>query len=104
MRAVVVTRHGGHEVLELQDVPEPEPGPGELLVLVRVLGDDRARVELDHGQRDPLAVHGSGGDPVPDRERPELRYLAERARRIASIRSHLPIFERPGIPSFFAIS
>ena len=28
MRAIVVTRHGGPEVLELQDVPAPEAGPG----------------------------------------------------------------------------
>ena len=38
MRAVVVTRFGGPEVLELQDVPAPEPGPGELLVDVTVAG------------------------------------------------------------------
>jgi NADPH2:quinone reductase len=38
MRAVVVTRSGGPEVLELQDVPAPQPGPGELLVDVKVAG------------------------------------------------------------------
>ena len=38
MKAVVVTRHGGPEVLELQDVPEPEPGPGDLLVDVEAIG------------------------------------------------------------------
>ena len=38
MRAIVVTRHGGPEVLELQDVPAPEPGPGQLLVDVEAIG------------------------------------------------------------------
>jgi NADPH2:quinone reductase len=38
MRAIVVTRLGGPEVLELQDVPEPEPGPGQLLVDIEAAG------------------------------------------------------------------
>ncbi len=38
MRAVVVTRFGGPEVLELQEAPAPEPGVGELLVDVTVSG------------------------------------------------------------------
>ncbi|GAB2929607.1 alcohol dehydrogenase family protein [Rhodococcus aerolatus] len=32
MRAVVLTRFGGPEVLELRDVAAPEPGPGEVVV------------------------------------------------------------------------
>jgi NADPH:quinone reductase len=38
MRAVVVTRHGGPEVLEIRDEPDPQPGPGQLLVDVEVAG------------------------------------------------------------------
>ncbi|HEX2105383.1 MAG TPA: quinone oxidoreductase [Solirubrobacteraceae bacterium] len=38
MRAIIVTRHGGPEVLELQDVPDPQPGPGQLLVDVEAAG------------------------------------------------------------------
>jgi NADPH:quinone reductase len=38
VRAIVVTRHGGPEVLELQDRPAPEPGPGQLLVDVEAAG------------------------------------------------------------------
>src|SRR5579875_1892546 len=33
-RAVVVTRHGGPEVLAVESRPVPEPGPGQLLVEV----------------------------------------------------------------------
>ena len=38
MRAIVVTRHGGPEALELQQRPAPEPGPGQLLVDVEAAG------------------------------------------------------------------
>jgi NADPH2:quinone reductase len=38
VRAVVVTRSGGPEVLELQDVPAPEAGPDQLLVDVEAIG------------------------------------------------------------------
>jgi NADPH2:quinone reductase len=38
MRAIVVTANGGPDVLDLQDVPEPEPGPGEVLVDVEAIG------------------------------------------------------------------
>jgi NADPH2:quinone reductase len=38
MRAIVVTEHGGPEVLELRDEPAPEPGPGQLLVAVDTAG------------------------------------------------------------------
>jgi NADPH:quinone reductase-like Zn-dependent oxidoreductase len=38
MRAVVVPRHGGPEVLEIVERPIPAPGPGEVLVAVRAAG------------------------------------------------------------------
>ena len=38
MRAIQAVRVGGPEVLELVDVPEPEPGPGDLLVEVAAAG------------------------------------------------------------------
>ena len=38
MRAVVVPAYGGPEVLSVQDVPEPQPGPGEVSVAVRFAG------------------------------------------------------------------
>jgi NADPH:quinone reductase len=42
MRAVVITRPGGPEVLELRDVPRPEPGYGQVLVHVRASALNRA--------------------------------------------------------------
>jgi NADPH2:quinone reductase len=38
MRAVQITRFGGPEVLEIVDVPEPTPGPGQQLYDVSTAG------------------------------------------------------------------
>ena len=38
MRAIAINRNGGPEVLELEEHPSPEPGPGQLLVDVGVIG------------------------------------------------------------------
>ena len=42
MKAVVITRFGGPEVLEIQDVQKPQPGPDEVLVHVRSTALNRA--------------------------------------------------------------
>lgn len=38
MRAAVIREHGGPEVLRIEDVPAPSPGPGEILVDVKACG------------------------------------------------------------------
>ena len=38
MRAVVVHQHGGLEALQFDEVPDPLPGPGEVVVEVRACG------------------------------------------------------------------
>lgn len=38
MKAVRIHRYGGPEVLSYEEVPQPEPGPGELLVKVMAAG------------------------------------------------------------------
>lgn len=38
MRAVVITKHGGPDVLEVQDRPDPSIGPGEIRIAVRAAG------------------------------------------------------------------
>jgi NADPH:quinone reductase-like Zn-dependent oxidoreductase len=38
MRAVVITRHGGYEVLRVEERPDPDVGPGEVRIAVRATG------------------------------------------------------------------
>jgi NADPH2:quinone reductase len=58
VRAIVVTRNGGPEVLELRDVPDPEVGPGQLLVDVEAIGVNFR----DIYEREGVGGY-SGGDP-----------------------------------------
>src|SRR5436190_16819107 len=38
MRAVVITEHGGPEVLQVQERPDPPMGPGEVRITVKAAG------------------------------------------------------------------
>ena len=42
MKAVVITKFGGPEVLEVRDVADPRPVRGEILVRVRATAMNRA--------------------------------------------------------------
>src|SRR5438874_9680318 len=42
MRAIVVKQPGGPEVLQLAEVPDPQPREGDLIVRVRAAGVNRA--------------------------------------------------------------
>ena len=44
MKAIIITRHGGPEVLEVQERPKPEPGVGQ--IRVRVCGSALNRADL----------------------------------------------------------
>jgi NADPH2:quinone reductase len=57
MKAVVVTRLGGPEVLEVRDVPEPEVKLGEVIVRVEAVGVNFADTMSTHG--------GYRGTPPP---------------------------------------
>jgi NADPH:quinone reductase len=61
MRAVVVPRTGGVDVLGVQTVPRPEPGPGQLLVQVAASGVNFIDVYRREGiyQVDPPFVLGT---------------------------------------------
>ena len=53
MRAVVVAEPGGPDVLRVEDVPAPEPGPGEVLVDVVAAGLNRADLMQREGHYPP---------------------------------------------------
>src|SRR3954447_3148210 len=65
MRAIVVTRNGGPDVLELRDEPEPEPRPGTLVVAVDAVGVNFRDVYEREGRgayaNDPQLICGAEG-------------------------------------------
>ena len=65
MRAVVITRKGGPEVLEMREVPDPVPGPEEILVDVMSTSVNRA---------DLLQRRGFYPGPPMDWDIPGLEY------------------------------
>ncbi len=66
MRAIEYSRHGGPAVLELRDVPDPQPGDGEVLVDVEAIGVNYRDVYEREGRGYALAppaiigVEGAG--------------------------------------------
>ena len=68
MRTVVITKHGGPGVLEVQDRPEPALGAGQVRIDVAAAGINFAYVMAAHGlypdaPKPPCVV----GDQVPAR-------------------------------------
>lgn len=53
MRAIAIAAPGGPDVLRIAEVPEPAPGPSELLVQVRAAGVNRADLHQRQGRYPP---------------------------------------------------
>jgi putative PIG3 family NAD(P)H quinone oxidoreductase len=64
MRAVVIDKPGGPEVLGVRDVPDPVPAPDEVLVTVTTAGVNRA----DIAQREGFYPPPPGAPPYPGME------------------------------------
>ena len=64
MRAVVITEPGGPEVLRWLEVPDPVPGPGEVVIEVAASGVNRADLMQREGHYPPPA----GAPPYPGLE------------------------------------
>jgi NADPH:quinone reductase len=69
MRAVVVTRHGGPEVLQVSDRPSPDPGAGEVVVDVAAAGVNFMDIYVregrpPYGQEPPHALGAEGAGRV----------------------------------------
>lgn len=50
MKAIVVTEFGGPEVLKVEELPDREPGPGEILVRIRAAGVNPVETYIRSGQ------------------------------------------------------
>src|SRR5690349_4312774 len=55
MKAVVITEFGGPEVLAVRDVPEPEAGPGEVVIDIAATAVNRADLLQRAGHYPPPA-------------------------------------------------
>ncbi|NJP43068.1 NAD(P)H-quinone oxidoreductase [Actinacidiphila epipremni] len=64
MRAITIDEPGGPDALVLADVPDPEPGPGEVLVEVAASAVNRADILQRQGFYDPPP----GASPYPGLE------------------------------------
>jgi NADPH:quinone reductase len=49
MRAIIVTKHGGPEVLEIQTIANPTPGPNDVLINVNAFGLNHADTFMRQG-------------------------------------------------------
>lgn len=57
MKAIVVSEHGGPEVLKYTEAPDPEPGPGHVRVAIRAIGINRRDGFIRTGEyRRPLPL------------------------------------------------
>ncbi len=81
MKAVQVRRHGPPAVLEVHDVPEPEPQAGQVRVRVRAAGinfaDLLARLGLYRDAPKPPFIPGLEASGEIDKVGPEVRELSE---------------------------
>ena len=57
MRAVVVTRPGGLDALEVKDVPVPERKPGWVRISVKAFGVNESEVSTRKGESDPEVTY-----------------------------------------------
>ncbi|GGQ25105.1 NAD(P)H-quinone oxidoreductase [Streptosporangium pseudovulgare] len=64
MHAIVIDKPGGPEALSWQQVPDPSPGPGEVLIDVAASAVNRADVMQRQGRYDPPP----GASPYPGLE------------------------------------
>ena len=77
MRAVVIERLGGAEVLQLKELERPQPGPGEVLVQVVCAGVNPADWKCREGYLGALEISDRSDEVF-------RRFVAERGLRLSS--------------------
>ena len=120
MRAVIASEPGGVDVLDVVDLPLPEPGPGEVLIEVAAAGVNRADLMQRRGLYDPppgatpvLGLECSGsvsavGDGVTDLAPGTqvcalltgggyAEYVAVPASQVAAIPRETPLLDAAGL-------
>ena len=108
MRAVWFDRHGGPEVLELRDVPEPSAGENEVLVDVEAIGvnyrDVYQREREGYGVDAPAIIGTEAGGTTADGQRVAWAHgKASYAERVAASRDTIvPIPD--GVPTDVAVA
>jgi NADPH:quinone reductase-like Zn-dependent oxidoreductase len=55
MKAIVIKAHGGPENLVIQDLPDPEPRPGHVVIEVKAFGVNHAETHMRQGQWPEIA-------------------------------------------------
>jgi NADPH:quinone reductase-like Zn-dependent oxidoreductase len=90
MRQMVIPRHGGPEVFEVRDAPEPVPGAGEVRIRVRAAGvnfaDILARIGLYPDAPKPPVVVGYEVAGIVDAAGADVTMLREGDRVVALTR------------------
>jgi NADPH:quinone reductase-like Zn-dependent oxidoreductase len=111
VRAVVITKHGPPEVLQIEERPDPEPGPGQLAIDVHAAGvnfaDTMARIGLYPDAPKPPCVvgyevagtvaalgEGSEGFAVGDRVMAGTAFNGYAERAVAGVGDVIPLPER----------
>jgi NADPH:quinone reductase-like Zn-dependent oxidoreductase len=79
MRATVITEHGGPEVLQIQELPDPVGGDGEVLIRVEAFGVNHAETHMRKGEW-PESTPVSGIEAVGSVARDPSGKLAEGTR------------------------
>jgi synaptic vesicle membrane protein VAT-1 len=108
LRALTISRHGGPDVLEVRTLPDPTPGPGQLLIRVARAGlnfaDVSARVGLyPDAPKPPMVVGyevsgtvealgpGVAGPPVGTKVLALTRFLGQATHAVTDARTVVPI-------------
>ena len=109
MRAVVITKHGGPDVLRVEERPDPPVGPGEVRIAVKAAGinfaDLMARSGVYPDAPSPPCVVGyevageveSVGDGVEELQARRPRPRRDALRRPRRARRRVP--DQPGLPA-----
>lgn len=103
MRAIWITKHGGPEVLELREGPDPEPKPGEVRVRVKAAGlnfaEVMARMGLYPAAPKPPCVVGYEASGVVDKLGEGVTGVAVGARVLAMTHfgAHADVITMPAV-------